>query len=55
MPPDSRAEHELKIPKDLLAEVQNRLPATRGDFHVEGWKPSLMSRMFGFLDRRARE
>jgi hypothetical protein len=55
MPPESRAESELSIPKDLLSEVQNQLPAGRGNFQVEGWKPSLMSKMFGFLDRRSRE
>lgn len=55
MPPESRAESELTIPKDLLSEVQRHLPAARGDFKVEGWKPSLMSRMFGFLDRRSQE
>ncbi len=55
MPPESRAEFELTIPKDLLSEVQNQLPARDGDFQIEGWKPSLMSRMFGFLDRRSRE
>ena len=55
MPPESRAESELTIPKDLLSEVQIRLPAAGRDFKVEGWKPSLMSKMFGFLDRRSRE
>jgi hypothetical protein len=56
MPPESRAESELTIPKDLLSEVQNQLPASGGNFQVEGWKPSLISRMFGFLDRgRSRE
>jgi hypothetical protein len=52
MPPESRTESELSIPKDLLSAVQAQLPAQqRGDFHVEGWKPSLVARMFGFLDR----
>lgn len=55
MPPESRSEFELSIPKDLLSEVQNQLPARGGDFQVEGWKPSLVSKMFGFLDRRPRE
>ncbi len=55
MQPESRAESELTIPKDLITEVQSRLPAARGDFQVEGWKPSLMSKMLGFLDRRSRE
>jgi hypothetical protein len=54
--PEQRSESELSIPKDLLSEVQQRLPTRRGDFQVEGWKPSFMSRMFGFLDRdRSRE
>ena len=30
MPPESRAESELSIPRDLLLEVQNQLPAARG-------------------------
>jgi hypothetical protein len=55
MPPESRSESELTIPKDLLSEVRNRLPASGADFQVEGWKPSIMSRMFGFLDRRSRD
>jgi hypothetical protein len=57
MAPESRTESELTLPKDLLSEVQRHLPARRGgDFHVEGWKPSLVSKMFGFLDRgRSRE
>lgn len=55
MPPESRAESELTIPKDLLAEVQNQLPSGRGNFQVEAWEPSLMSKMFGFLDRRSRD
>jgi hypothetical protein len=55
MPPESRSESELTIPKDLLAEVQQQLPRGQGNFRVEGWKPSLMSRMFGFLERRSRE
>lgn len=56
MPPESRFESELSIPKDLLSEVQRHLPARGGDFQVEGWKPSFMARVFGFLDRdRSRE
>ncbi len=51
MPPESRTESELTIPQDLISEVQRHLPAHRGDFKVEGWKPSLMARMFGFLDK----
>jgi hypothetical protein len=51
MAPESRTESELTLPKDLLSEVQRHLPNRRGDFHVEGWKPSLVARMFGFLDR----
>jgi hypothetical protein len=56
MAPETRTESELTLPKDLLSEVQRQLPNRRGDFHVEGWKPSLVTRMFGFLDRgRSRE
>ena len=56
MPPESRVESELTVPQDQLSEIQRHLPAARHDFSIEGWKPSLMSRMFGFLDRgRARE
>ncbi len=51
MPPDSRTEPELNLPKDLLAEVERHLPGGRGDFHIESFKPSLVSRVFGFLDR----
>jgi hypothetical protein len=54
MPPES--ESELSIPLDLLSAVQSHLPAHRGDLHMESWKPSLVERMFGFLDRgRSRE
>jgi hypothetical protein len=56
MAPESRAESELTLPKDLLSEVQRHLPNRRGDFRVEGWKPSLVQRMLGLLDRgRSRE
>jgi hypothetical protein len=56
MAPESRSEAELTLPKDLLSEVQRHIPARRGDLQVEGWKPSLVSKMFGFLDRgRSRE
>jgi hypothetical protein len=55
MPPQSRAESELTIPEDLLTAVQHQLPTGPDNFRVEAWKPSLMSRMFGFLDRRSRE
>ena len=56
MAPESRTEAELKLPKDLLTEVQRHMPARRGDFRVEGWNPSLFAKMFGFLGRgRSRE
>jgi len=56
MAPESRNESELTLPKELLSEVQRHIPARRGDFQIEGWKPSLVSKMFGFLDRgRSRE
>jgi hypothetical protein len=56
MAPESRTESELSLPKDLLSEVQRHIPTHRGDFQIEGFKPSLVSKMFGFLDRgRSRE
>ena len=51
MPPESRNQSELNIPKDLLAEVQQHLPTQRREFHVEGWQPSLVARMFGLIGR----
>jgi len=56
MAPESRTESELSLPKDLLSEVQRHIPTRGGDFHIEGFKPSLVAKMFGFLDRgRSRE
>ncbi|HTB69197.1 MAG TPA: hypothetical protein VK727_23450 [Steroidobacteraceae bacterium] len=56
MAPESRTDSELTLPKDLLSEVQRHIPTRRGDFQIEGFKPSLVSKMFGFLDRgRSRE
>ena len=56
MPTDSRTDPELSLPKDLIAELQRRAVARTGDFHIESWKPSLVARIFGFLDRdRPRE
>jgi len=53
---ESRPETELHLPKDLLAEVQRHTPTRRGDFKVEGWKPSLAAKLFGLFDReRSRE
>ncbi len=49
MPPESRTESDLNLPKDLLTEVQRHIPASQADFHIESWKPSLVARMFGFL------
>ncbi|HTV78453.1 MAG TPA: hypothetical protein VMF03_09350 [Steroidobacteraceae bacterium] len=51
MTPQNRSEPELALPEDLLSEVRNQLPVRGGDFHVEQWKPSLMSRMLGFFGR----
>lgn len=51
MPPESRIEPELTLPKDLLSEVQRHMQGRRSDFHVEGWKPSLVQRMLGLFDR----
>ncbi|HEY6458218.1 MAG TPA: hypothetical protein VIY90_23320 [Steroidobacteraceae bacterium] len=56
MAPESRKESELTLPKELLSEVQRHIPARRGDLQIEAWKPSLVAKMFGFLDRgRSRE
>ena len=56
MAPETLTEPELNLPKDLLSEVQRHMNKRRGDFHVEGWKPSLVARMIGLLDRgRSRE
>jgi hypothetical protein len=56
MAPESRNDSELSLPKDLLSEVQRHIPTRGGDFQIEGFKPSLVSKMFGFLDRgRSRE
>ena len=56
MAPESRNESEFTLPKDLVSEVQRHIPARRGDFKIEGWKPSLVSKIFGLLDRgRSRE
>jgi len=42
---------QLKLPADLLAEVSRRKNQKQpADFHVDGWKPSLLERlgrMFG--------
>lgn len=36
---------KFALPPDLLAELHHR-PVRRGsDFHVEGWKPSLLGRV----------
>ena len=50
------AEPKLELPKDLLSELQRRGPARHADqLHVEGWKPSLVGRLFGlFAGNRAR-
>jgi hypothetical protein len=42
---------QLDMPADLLAEVSRRNAERQADFHVDGWKPSLLerfARMLGF-------
>lgn len=39
----------LRLPPDLLSELQRRGPAPKDDMRVEGWKPSLLSRVLAFL------
>jgi hypothetical protein len=34
----------LKLPPELVAELR-RHAKTKPDFHVEGWKPSLLERL----------
>lgn len=36
----------LKLPPELLAELK-RQGKRQTDFHVEGWKPSLLERLLG--------
>jgi hypothetical protein len=38
----------LKLPPELLAELK-RHGNQKPDFHVEGWKPSLMERLLGMF------
>lgn len=46
-----RAEHavadtsRLELPADLVAELERRGPPPRDDMQVEGWKPSLFTRL----------
>jgi hypothetical protein len=45
----------LQLPADLLSELQRRGPAPRDDWKVDGWKPSLLTRLLSlFTGRRAR-
>jgi hypothetical protein len=37
---------KLRLPADLLAELQRRGPTPKGDFRVDGWKPSFFRRIF---------
>jgi hypothetical protein len=36
----------LKLPPELVAELK-RCGNKKPDFHVEGWKPSLLERLLG--------
>lgn len=38
----------LKLPAELLADIK-RHTKQKSDFHVEGWKPSLLERLLGML------
>jgi hypothetical protein len=38
----------LKLPPELLAELK-RHGNHKPDFHVEGWKPSLIERLLGMF------
>ncbi|MBV9343581.1 MAG: hypothetical protein JO341_02970 [Gammaproteobacteria bacterium] len=39
---------QLKLPAELLSEVARRKQAPT-DFHVDGWKPSLLERLARLL------
>lgn len=46
---------KLRLPADLLAELQRRGSRPDGDLHVPGWKPSFFHRLLDFLSgKRAR-
>jgi hypothetical protein len=46
---------KLRLPADLLAELQRRGPRPNGDLHVPGWKPSFFNRLLDLLSgKRAR-
>ena len=43
---------QLKLPAELLAEVNRRAAAQKTDFRVEGWRPTLLeriARLFGLV------
>jgi hypothetical protein len=40
---------QLQLPADLLAEVSCRKQGLHTDFHVDGWKPSLLERVARML------
>jgi hypothetical protein len=42
-------EPRLQLPPDLLSELQRRGTKPRTDMRVEGWKPSLLRRIFGIF------
>ncbi len=43
---------KLKLPPELLAELQRQGPVVRNDLTVEGWKPSLLGRLVEWLTGR---
>jgi hypothetical protein len=43
---------QLRLPADLLAEVQRRGPVRKDDLRVEGWKPSILRRLLALFSRK---
>ena len=51
MPPEEATAEvpALNLPPELLAEVRRRNKGPRGEFHVDGWKPTLLERVARML------
>lgn len=46
---------KLRLPADLISELQRRGPVPKTDLRVEGWKPSFFGRLLALLTgKRAR-
>jgi hypothetical protein len=43
--------HKLRLPADLLAELQRQGPRPKNDFRVHGWKPSLFARLLSWFKK----